>query len=664
MPGQDAANKTAGARHGRAASRLALLRGSPFLWLAVGLLHGLVYLFLIPPWQHPDEPSHFEHAWLIASRGRLVTDSDIDLNLRRALLQSMLDHDFYRGLPAPDPATWTGEQPIPGLQYAQLDEPPLYYWLAALPLGLLGGFPLEIQMYGARLVSLGLFLMTILAAWGIATELEPASGPLRYLLPGGVALLPGLVDLMTAVNNDAAAVAAFSWFLWGCVRLFQKGFSLPAFLWVLGAAVICAFTKSTTYLAIPLAVLALILGSLRGRNWALVWSLVLAGALVLAFAALSFEDAAYWYRATSQREPTRVQTAAAPVGDYALGLVSGASTTPEWLAALNQPLSISAARNLAGKRVTLAAWVWVEAGDTAQPVEVPFPFFESNTFWARNRVMASATPAFYAFTFDLPPDFSRAWIAIEKTPGSGAPFTVLYDGILLVEGAYPADQIPQFQDPSGLQGNWGGQPFTNLIRNSSVEHSWPSLRPGVDAWLAAILPDNVRSSTLLYSILDWRGTAWYFRATARNMLETFWGRFGWGHVRLMAPSLYDVLATAVALAGVGWALRGWRAGLRPSSSAGGFLLLAMILAWTLASLRGVIFIFAASAFIPGARYAYPAVLPTLVFLGLGWREASRAAAAFLRVPARAGFYAWLAGFLILDAVSLLTIFQFYWGPVL
>ena len=37
-----------------------------------------------------------------------------------------------------------------------------------------------------------------------------------------VALLPPLVDLMAAVNNDAGAIAAYSLFLWGAVRLIQR----------------------------------------------------------------------------------------------------------------------------------------------------------------------------------------------------------------------------------------------------------------------------------------------------------------------------------------------------------------------------------------------------------------------------------------------------------
>ncbi|HEY80691.1 MAG TPA: hypothetical protein G4O05_06380, partial [Caldilineae bacterium] len=48
------------------------------LILLLALLNGLLYLFLVPPWQHYDEPGHFEYAWLIADRGRLPQAGDYD----------------------------------------------------------------------------------------------------------------------------------------------------------------------------------------------------------------------------------------------------------------------------------------------------------------------------------------------------------------------------------------------------------------------------------------------------------------------------------------------------------------------------------------------------------------------------------------------------------
>ena len=53
--------------------RVALRAYALFGWLIpLALCHGLLYMLILPPWQHYDEPPHFEYAWLIADRGRTV----------------------------------------------------------------------------------------------------------------------------------------------------------------------------------------------------------------------------------------------------------------------------------------------------------------------------------------------------------------------------------------------------------------------------------------------------------------------------------------------------------------------------------------------------------------------------------------------------------------
>ena len=40
----------------------------PWIILLVGLVHGLIYVFFVPWWEHYDEPGHFEYAWLAANQ--------------------------------------------------------------------------------------------------------------------------------------------------------------------------------------------------------------------------------------------------------------------------------------------------------------------------------------------------------------------------------------------------------------------------------------------------------------------------------------------------------------------------------------------------------------------------------------------------------------------
>jgi hypothetical protein len=63
--------------------------------LAVALIQGLLYIWIMPPWQHYDEPNHFEHIWLIAQRGRLPQAGEYDQEMRRQVAASMIEHGFF-----------------------------------------------------------------------------------------------------------------------------------------------------------------------------------------------------------------------------------------------------------------------------------------------------------------------------------------------------------------------------------------------------------------------------------------------------------------------------------------------------------------------------------------------------------------------------------------
>src|SRR5262249_24920647 len=76
---------------------LALLPG-------LALLHGLLYVALLPPWQTPDEPAVFEYAALVSELGRVPTAADRDLALERRIAESLTRQRFFEyllGHPAP-----------------------------------------------------------------------------------------------------------------------------------------------------------------------------------------------------------------------------------------------------------------------------------------------------------------------------------------------------------------------------------------------------------------------------------------------------------------------------------------------------------------------------------------------------------------------------------
>jgi len=324
--------------------------------LMIALIHGLIYIYLMPPWQHYEEPAHFEYSWMIAEffsgdRADFPGYGDYDQDMRREIAASMIENDFFREIDfLPD---LESEEPV-WIGLGQAGTAPAMHILMTIPLKLFAGSGVEVQLYAARTVSLALYLLTILFASGTVSELTRPGNILRLGVPLLMALHPGFVDLMTALNDDVGAVAVFSSFLWVSVRILQRGLNLPRFLALLVLTLLCFFTKVTVFLAIPLALLVLVLVPFRKSISPLLVlvpiTLVLAGLILT----LDWGDAALWYRQTDQESATRASLDAAPLGEHAFTLQSSSDSQ----AVVRQRIPEKRLESLRGKGVTLGAWIW------------------------------------------------------------------------------------------------------------------------------------------------------------------------------------------------------------------------------------------------------------------------------------------------------------------
>lgn len=626
--------------------------------LLVALAHGLVYVFLIPPWQHYDEPNHFEYAWLLANRHHLPQAGEFDLGMRREVQASMYAHNFFRGMELqPDPAAdrpWIGT-------FDQSDDPPLYYGLVALVLSAFVGTEVTLQLYVARLVSLALFLMTVVAAWGLAAEITPPRSPLRWGVPFTLALLPAFVDLMTSLNNDVGAAACMAWFLWGGARLVKRGFSWGGLVWTLLAMGAGLFTKRTAYVAFPLLVVALWLMLWRGGRIRWAWAALVGGALLPALVALAWGDATLWYRKTLQALPTRLSWPAAPLGEHAFRLqVTADDPAPQ----LVQFLPLESGRSLRGKTLTLGAWIWA---DHPARIESPALFVYDSQQRYSQPIDLGTVPQFYAFTLAPAGNPYRSWVIVNAAPAAGSvPLEVYFDGLVLAEGQFPAATPPVFDSATGERGLWGGVPFENLLRNPSAESAWPYLRPWADQLGSRLFPDygQDRLSLAVYSLADYPATGWYYRYTVANLLRTFWAKFGWGQVPLPGAKPYRILAVVTLLAtlgAVGYLGWGWlsRRQRWPWSTLL-WLGLALVAVWGLTFVRGSNYIFW-RPFVPNARYAVAAILPTALALNAGWWALYRPWQRWLRLPAWGYACLYALGLALLDGLSVLAIIRFYYG---
>jgi hypothetical protein len=197
---------------------------------------------------------------------------------------------------------------------------------------------------------------------------------------------------------------------------------------------------------------------------------------------------------------------------------------------------------------------------------------------------------------------------------------VYYDGIILVEGDYSTAGIPSADNADASQVAWDKTNLKNYIRNGSAERTWFIIRPTFGNLLDNYVPGI---PNLYFSLFqDWSSATWYYQVTIENLLQTFWGKFGWGHVPLKGKITYPILAMISIIGIVGAVISIARQRRTLPLNAYLFLFISGAVIWLFTLLRGLTSIMEI-LFIPSSRYAYPAIIPTMLALIMGWIEIGR-----------------------------------------
>ena len=604
------------------------------LALVIALVHGLLYVLLVPPWSHYDEPAHFEYVALIARHGRLPHPDEVDVALRRELGQSLARTGFnakYGGFS--DQVLADGTR-VPGIGYSQLNDPPAYFVIASVPTYLLRYASIETQLRGARLVSVLLLLLTVTCAWGIAQEMAPSRHPLRLVLPCATALLPTLVDVMSALGNTNLAIAAVSLFLWGAVRFVKRG-SLRLAIWPIFVGVLLRQTHNTAQIALPAVLITLVIGFTRGRARIIVCGAMGIAILAAVLAAFNWDDPAEWYRNAVQEQALRcsLQTPCGtqvppPTGSHAFQMrAMPAGEQP----ALVQILSPDAMVAIRGQEIVVGAYIWANAAANGVTVTMPttrfFSWYVFTPTSASAVVTATPQPTWHTFTTVVPANADFGSVELAPTrPGAPPGATIYLSGLsLTAKHAAPSQQL-----------NW--------IRNGSAERSWPWLRVPVQRLILRIIPDMAPYNFLMVP-LDPPTAASYFGFTVPLLFESFWGRFGWAQVTLPQVVYLGCLLISVAsLFALLLTWPNWRKWLSLSQAT--VLILVFMPAWVGALLRGTPYL-QLTPFITVARYAFVAIVPTLMLILLGWTEGAR----------------WLAARLAIQNISCVRLQQLFTGVI-
>ena len=245
-------------------------------------LVGVTWAVLLPPFQAPDENSHFGYAQTLAEEFELPGDSRRPLfsteqqvaqalsnsEQAAAVLQTKPEwsaeaYEAWRSRDADlgDDARSDGDGPNPAST-----NPPLYYLYESVPYVLAKGGDIFDRLYLMRIWSVLLLLVTAVGTWLLAGELFGRNRLLQLVAAGVASLQPMVTFISASVTPDALLFAMWSLAFWLCARILKRGLRLAdgvALCAVVGMAIV---TKATGYALLPAALVVLVVGSVRHRR--------------------------------------------------------------------------------------------------------------------------------------------------------------------------------------------------------------------------------------------------------------------------------------------------------------------------------------------------------------------------------------------------------------
>jgi 4-amino-4-deoxy-L-arabinose transferase-like glycosyltransferase len=249
--------------------------------LGIIAILGLCWALIVPPWQSPDELSHYAYVEGLATGPRLAGNPHrpIFSSDETVAIQSV---DASNGAFYPNavPPSWSRAEYRAYLdssstrRFSMRDNgagpssssanPPLYYLLGTVGYLLAGGRGTAYaRLYGIRLEGIVWLLLTGLGAWLLAGEAFGRRRLPQLLTAASTALLPMVSFMSTNVNPDALTITEWTFAMWLFTRIVRRAARFPD-LAALGALLAAAIlTKAVSYALVPPALLAVAIGIWR-----------------------------------------------------------------------------------------------------------------------------------------------------------------------------------------------------------------------------------------------------------------------------------------------------------------------------------------------------------------------------------------------------------------
>jgi len=234
---------------------------------------GVAWSVVTPPWQAPDENSHFGYVQYLSETGDLpgrranapafsteqrtaAEASNADLAAAQASIKMQWDTTAYEQWRDRQDDATAGQRSDGGGPNPAASNPPLYYLLQAPIYRLGAGADIFTRLQLLRISSLLWMLVAVACTWFLAAELFGRQPVLQLAAAGVVGLAPMMLFVSASVNPDAMLFAMWALVLWLGARLLRRGATVTTvapFAAAIGAACV---VKATSYALVPASAIA------------------------------------------------------------------------------------------------------------------------------------------------------------------------------------------------------------------------------------------------------------------------------------------------------------------------------------------------------------------------------------------------------------------------
>jgi hypothetical protein len=269
------------------ARSLATLRRIPragWTCALIALVNAALWSVVVPPFQVPDEITHFGYAQYLAQHGKPPpgTPGAAQYSAEQQLAIDRLRLPDVAGHPDQRPIWTTAENRAlhdaladgasrrgPGGESTATNQPPLYYALAAIPYWLSPSHGLLERLALMRLLSALLAAGTVLCVYLFVRELLPGTPWAWTVAALAVVFQPTFMFIAAGVHGDNLLFLASAAVLLLLARCFRRGLTVRRGI-ALGVATAVGVLGKLTFLAfVPGIALAFVLLAIRGGRRAL-----------------------------------------------------------------------------------------------------------------------------------------------------------------------------------------------------------------------------------------------------------------------------------------------------------------------------------------------------------------------------------------------------------